>query len=236
MQIVNFQVSVFGVYNYLDPTSERIKLLMDSLPSFLPGTLQSIFIDPRNGKIENKPRIQMVNGNNGWRVDVNPDRIDAVYAFTGNVPIINDCKTLAENGIEYIQKTASALNVIKSNRLAINAKYAIPIKNNKFSIPFLSKLPSCFNDDTDFSEWTLTLNSKGNVNISHDEPTNEILAWSLGISSVNSSDYAIIITVDINTLQTNSTDRFKISDLNIFKIYASQRMNEFLISVKEEIR
>lgn len=235
MQILNFQVSAFGDYNLYEPNSNRIQLLMEALPDFLPGTLQAFNIDPNSGTVKSKLRLQMVNKVNGWRMDINPDRFDVVYTAIGNVASVTDCKKFADDGVRYLLEATSVLGIENSNRLAINARYAIPVGKVRPSIPFLPTLPKCFKENTEFTEWTLSLNAKGNVHINRDEPTNEILTWNLGIPTVGSNDFAVLITVDINTTQSNTTERFQINSMNTFSSYVVPRMNELVNSISEVI-
>lgn len=206
--------------------------LIQGLPGFIPGTAQHLNIDAASGKVENLQRILMNNNVNGWRLEVQPDRLNAVYSVTSDVSAQGNRDDLVSIGINYLKSCIEILNINRQfTRLAINAQYVDPTGKATPNIPFSSHLPNYISNIDEVCEWNLTLNKNGQVTINNVEKTNEILSCSLGSSLADPSDHAKLITIDINTLQNVLVERFNINDMSTFADYALSRWDSMLSSL-----
>ncbi|MGN0243989.1 MAG: hypothetical protein ACI4CT_08015 [Lachnospiraceae bacterium] len=229
MNLTLIQISVFGSFRDIQPEQNNLIKLITGLPGFIPGTSQHLSIDAASGKVENLQRIVMNNNVNGWRLEVQPDRLNAVYSVTSDVSEQVSRDDLVHIGIEYLKTCIDILNIDRRfTRLAINAQYVDPTGKVTPNIPFNACLPSYISSIDEVCEWNLTLNRNGQVIINNVEKTNEILSCSLGSSLADPIDHARLITIDINTLQNVLVERFNINDMNKFAHYALSRWDAML--------
>ena len=232
MNLTMIQISVFGSFRDIQPEQNTLIKLMQGLPGFIPGTAQHLNIDAASGKVENLQRILMTNNLNGWRLEVQPDRLNAVYSVTSDAAAQNNRNSLVSVGIDYLKNCINILNIDRRfTRLAINAQYVDPTGKSIPNIPFTSHLPKYISSIDEVCEWNLTLNKNGQVTINNVEQTNEILSCSLGSSLADPSEHAKLITIDINTLQNVLVERFSINDMSIFSTYALERWDAMLSSL-----
>lgn len=232
MQLMVMQISVFGSFRDIQPDQERLIKLIEGLPGFIPGTSQHLNIDATSRKIEALQRIIMMNNTTGWRLEIQVDRINAIYVAGEAIANPNSKEALVATGIDCLKKCIDILNIERGFiRLAINGQYVKPMGKAIPEIPFTANLPNYIENIDEVSEWNLTLNKNGQVTINNDERTNEILSCSLGNAVTDPSEHAMIVTVDINTLQSNIVERFKISDMQAFSEYAMHRWDEMLSSI-----
>ncbi len=231
MNILVLQVSAFGKYKDITPTPERYMKLMEMFPGFLPVTGRAIQIDANNGSIEDSPRIQMNNQQSPWRIEIQPDRINAIFTPNNDQGIVNE---LIDNGLALIKKTCESLEINtnafnKFMRLAVNIQFADPTGNEKPHMPFVGSLPKQVKEQSELQEWTVSFNRKGCIEFNgYDEATNEIMACSLGTSQDNPNQYAFLLTVDINTTQKDSRERFDMEQFEVFVTYAKDKISEMI--------
>ena len=229
MNTIELQISVFGKYKDIIPTPERFSALMTSLPGFLPVASQAINIDAITGKIENLARIQMNDQNTAWRIEVQPERINVIYSPNN---IDTEINTHVDYGIALFQKTCESLKLNTENgfmRLAVNAQFADPTGSKKPIMPFVTQFPKQITNQEELSEWTISFNKQGMFELNKEKiDTNEIMACSLGTSRVDTNQYALLMTADINTTQNDLRERFGMNDLVRFVSYAKEKMGIML--------
>ena len=220
MDTLELQVCVFGKYTEISPTPERFTSMMQTFPGFLPVASQAINIDAISGKVENLMRIQMNNQDTGWRIEIQPDRINAVCSPKElSIRSID----LVDTGVSYIKQACKALHINSDknySRLAVNTQIANPSGSCKPPIPFVSNFPNFFSTENDLSEWTVSFNKQGSIDLEEEVPTNEIMTCTLGTSRIDPNQFAQLITIDINTTQNDLRERFGIIHLEQFASYA----------------
>ena len=232
MRLTTIQLSAFGYFRDIQPEQNNLVNLMNSLPGFIPGTTLHLNINAASGKVENLQRIVMNNNENGWRIEVQLDRINAVCTAGTNTNALCDRDKLVADGIDYLKKCIDSISFRKLfTRLAINAQYVKPTGKVTPTVPFGCTMPKYITNIDEVCEWNLTFNRKGQLTINSVEITNEILACSLGNSITDPSEHAMLITVDINTSQNSLAERFSFNDMGIFSKYALKRWDEMMSSL-----
>lgn len=228
MNILELQVSAFGDYMEIIPTPERITNLMMALKGFLPVTNRAIHIDADRGTVENIPRIHMQDQDSSWKIEIQPDRINAVFSSSDTSEGID---SLIDNGLNLIHTTCESIDVKRQSftRLATNIQLAYPSGKEKPEVPFIGKFPKQITNPDNLLEWTVSFNNKGSLMINDNkEETNEIMSCALGMAKGDPSKFAMLLTVDINTTQNDLRERFGIEQFDEFIKYAKVKISEII--------
>ena len=244
------QISFFGMFINIKLETEIIIKLLTELKDkgFLPGTTDLCSLDLNTGKINVDSRLILVSPDKTWRVAFFPNRIDFNYNYQPGTAMYNHIGDVLECGKELINNVFSVFTSTTGNRLALNCKVLLENMEDdqlaQFSKRFTTPLES-YNVDS-YTDWHVQYNAHGNFKVSETEKEecNRITEISTAVAldtmpsigeSFLNNGKGIVLSVDVNTLQSNDGQRFKYNNLVCFVDDASGFVSEILNEILNEI-
>ncbi len=224
MNISKFQLSFFGAYTHIKPTSDILIKLTESYKKFdfIPSTNELLEFDSNTGKFNRTKRIRMITQNSTWEIPFNPNRIDIVCLN----PEEKKLEEIVAFSLE-IAKILLDILGIKVGRMAFNAYFKIDyLPEDETSIifkDFLKVLPT-FNG-VELRSWGTKYNSYTSFDYNNEkEIINNI--FNIDYLKKNDENKVINIVLDINTDALKMVERFDYEGIEVFSKYSIDKANE----------
>ena len=221
-KVLSFQYSFFGNFTSLNPSLDLMNLILSKLldKQWLPSAIQVNTFNPIKKEINIQTRNNIMSLNQAWKIFIFNERIDINYEFVDEKEVYSKIE-------DVILKTNSVSNVlgqvldnIVGTRLAINGKFIIRKSNSYDKQKVIKKfaiIPNYY-DENNISEWRVNFNSqeKNNFGKFNDIICNnisEVYDINYGRRIDSPSMSGLVLSIDINTDQTNKIPQFKYIDI-----------------------
>lgn len=236
-KVLNMQTSFFGSFIDIKLETEIVIKLLTALKDdgFVPGSADITSVDLKTGKMFIDSRLQLVSPDKTWTIVFLPERIDFNYNYQQGTEVFKNIDKLLLIAQGLIKKIFSVFSGTTGNRLALNCRFALEnmteadLKQfcNRFTKPLLA-----YNQES-FVEWSVRFNSRGKCKISEskEEECNRITEMTQMDVSQNMGNHGVIMSIDVNTLQQNMSQRFQYSDLICFDDDAAK----FIAEITKEV-
>ncbi len=241
-RVLNLQMSLFGSFINVRLETEIVIKLLTVLKDdgFIPGSADIASVDLKTGKMIVDSRMQILSPDKTWTIVFLPDRIDFNYNYQEGTTIYKNITNLQVYANELVKKVFSVFGSTMGNRLALNCKFMFEGMTTddlkQFCARFTKPL-SAYGDDP-YVEWGVRFNARGNFRVADNETEecNRIteMAQIENLGNLESKDmgsHSIILSIDVNTLPLNLTQRFKYENLICF----ANDVTEFVTNVTKEI-
>ena len=240
-KVLNMQTSFFGSFIDIKLETEIVIKLLTALKDdgFVPGSADITSVDLKTGKMFVDSRLQLVSTDKTWSIVFLPDRIDFNYNYQQGTSVCKNIDGLLITAKELIEKVFSVFSGTIGNRLALNCRFALENMTeddlsqfcNRFTKPL-----SAYNQES-FVEWSVRFNSRGKCKISEDKEEEcnritEMMQMDAQQSPIQGTDnHGVVLSIDVNTLQQNMSQRFQYNHLIRFDNEAAK----FIADITKEV-
>lgn len=233
-KILNMQTSFFGSFIDIRLETEIVIQLLTALKdkAFVPGSADIASVDLKTGKMIVDSRLRFVSQDKTWTIVFLPERIDFNYNYQLESKVYKNINTLLEVAEELIEKVFSVLDGMLGNRLALNCRLELEDMVGDDLKQFYNKFtrPLAAYEQEPFAEWGVRFNARGKCKISNqeEEECNRITE----MSQIDNNG-KVVLSVDVNTLQHNMSQRFQYGNLICFDNDATQFITEVIKEIEE---
>jgi hypothetical protein len=234
-RFICFQVSLFGEFADIRPNNGIFLQLLSNLQeeAFIPSTVNQAVLDAGTGKVKMDSRMRMVSQDEEWSINFLGERIDFNYnnnsEETRSFKKVDDLYGYIKN---LMDKVYPIFTDVIGNRIAFNGKAIMNEMTDEQIRDFMSAFstPLSIYNDKDLTEWSVKFNEQKKLEWGDkSEICNCITEISRFVGEGGSKTNRVLLSVDVNTVRSNTINRFTYEDILGFSEEA-RNLSDLIIS------